>query len=229
MAEPYYSELEQRIARYLEASGYPSTSLVYEPVLLPSSNRIAYRPDFGVLDADRGEYLALFEVKGQDDPATLSRAATQLSNYAGAIGKPDLPRFIVTPGAAASGLHLYAVDGKGGHHKIALGELPSYGALKGSVAAATSARTTDQLRETTGSFRFASWTVAVLSAVLAATDFYFKEFRHITLLTPERLSLIGVAIALVIIPFVAKLKAFGLEYERLQTPQRHRDLTSNYH
>jgi hypothetical protein len=67
----------------------------------------------------------------------------------------------------------------------------------------------------------------VLTAALAGADFYFKEFRHITLLTPERLTLIGLAIALVVIPYAAKLKAFGLEYERLQTPHKNREQTSN--
>jgi hypothetical protein len=226
MAEPYHSEFERRIAKYLEASGYPPASLVYEPVLLPSTSRVAYRPDFGVLDPDRGEYLALFEVKGQDDSATLRDAAAQLNQYAAAIGKPDLPRFIVAPGEAATGPRVYAVGSNGGHHKIALGELPSFGALKGSVAAATSTRAADRLRETTGTFRVISSIVAAMATMLAGADFYLKEFRHITLLTPERLSLVGVAIALVVIPFAAKLKAFGLEYERLQTP-KHRDLTSN--
>jgi hypothetical protein len=140
MAEPYYSELEKHVAKYLEASGYPATSLVYEPMLLPNSNQVSYRPDFGVLDPDRGEYLAFFEVKGRGDSATLRGAAAQFNKYAGAIGKPDLPRFIVGPGEAPTELHVYTVDRSGGYQKIALGELPSYGALKGSVVAAASAR-----------------------------------------------------------------------------------------
>jgi hypothetical protein len=222
MEKEYHSDLERQVAQYLERVGYPSGVLVYEPILLPVASGVRYRPDFGVLDPTQNEYLALFEVKGRSDSATLAAAAEQLGRYVRALGSRPIPAFLAIPGNAPGTLAFYCLGSDGTLTEIPSVDFPSYEQLRSATSASSKTAVRAGLAETTDRFRYVAWSVAMVAVLLVGVDVYLKEVGNVTLLTAERLALIGLAAALVLIPYAAKLKAFGLEFERA-TPAKPRE------
>jgi hypothetical protein len=214
MEKEYHSDLEHQVAQYLERVGYPPGVLVYEPVLLPAAAGVRYRPDFGILDPTQNEYLALFEVKERSDKATLDAAAAQLDRYVRALGSRPIPTFLAVPGNPLGTLVFYRLGSDGTLTEVPSVDFPSYETLRAATSASSKTSVRAGLEETTDRFRHVAWSVAAASVLLVAADVYLKEVRKVTLLTAERLTLIGLAAALVLIPYAAKLKAFGLEFER---------------
>jgi hypothetical protein len=214
MSAELHAQLEKQAAAFLQRIGYPAEALVYEPILLPIATGLPYRPDLGILDSTQNDYLAVFEVKGSGDTRTVEAAATQLASYVRALGPRPINSFLAVPGNALGTLQFYRVGPDGKYSEVRSGDFPSYESLRTEIAASTRTAARAGLRETTDRFRHVAWSVAGGSLLLVGADVYLKEIRNFSLLSAERLALLGIAAALVLIPFAAKLKAFGLEFER---------------
>jgi hypothetical protein len=212
----FHSKLEAEFSTYLKTLGYPEGSLIYEPSI-KVANRI-YRPDFLIIDPANNERLAVIEVKGK----ILDRIESvkeQLNAYRAAIGDTTIPAFLATPSEAYVAEHpfdLFQLKDDGDFEKIDLRLFPVFSALSTNKAAEKKKEISDKKEEVTSSFESISRWIAALLMLLVVADFVCSFFE-ITLLTAERLTLLGGAVALIVIPYAQKFKGLGIEWEKATT------------
>ncbi|MEX1185825.1 MAG: hypothetical protein WEA80_04490 [Gemmatimonadaceae bacterium] len=215
--EPH-SRFEEIVLEFLRGLGYPSGSLVRAPSLLPNAGT-QYRPDIGILDPAAKEYIAVLEVKGSNDSVAITTASDRLRGYVTTLSSRPLEAFVAVPGHGPDAISFYRMMAGGAFTLIPLSTFPRYSDLRSTSLASSRTAVRADIKRTTDRFRIVAWVVAAASFLLAVGDFLLEQFSSISLLTAERLALLGIAAALVLVPFAAKLKAFGLEFERM-TPQR---------
>jgi hypothetical protein len=219
-----HSQFEEIVAQFLHGMGYPSTSLVHEPLLLPAASSDAYRPDIGILDPTASEYLAVIEVQGRNDSTTIVTASDRLRKYVQALGTRPIDAFLAVPGHAPDAVSFYRfTPGSGAFTLIRAADFPKYDALRSRSLASSRTAVRAGIKRTTDRFRIMSWSIATAAVLLAASDFALEQYLFISLLSAERLALLGVAAALMLVPDAAKLKGFGLEFERMHPHEGDRD------
>lgn len=223
MPDPH-SQFEEIVTQFLHGIGYPSSALVHEPLLLPVASSDAYRPDIGVLDPTASEYLAVIEVKGRNDSTTIVTGSDRLRKYVQALGTRPIEAFLAVPGHAPDAVSFYRfTPGNGAFTLIRSADFPKYDALRSRSLASSRTAVRAGIKRTTDRFRVVSWSVAAAAVVLAVADIALEQYLYISLLSAERLALLGVAAALLLVPDAAKLKAFGLEFERVHPHEGDRD------
>jgi hypothetical protein len=212
----FYSKLEAEFSSYLKTLDYPLGSLIYEP-RIKFGNRI-YRPDFVVIDPENNDRLAIIEVKG-NVLKSFDSVKEQLNSYRNAIGDTTIAAFLVTPSEAYVADHtfdLFQLNEDGNFEKIDIRLFPSFSALSSNKAAEKKKELSDKKEEVTSSFESVSrWTAAVLIGLVFAD--FVCTFYAITILTAERLTLLGGAVALIVIPYAQKFKGLGIEWEKATT------------
>lgn len=215
----YHSSVEaqfaDKFAKFLRQKGYPEESLIYEPTLFAGDKR-RYRPDFALVDPERQERLAIIEVKGRLDDGLRQRATAQLQSYAKALGSEAVDLFLVTPVSEIediSSFSFYKLSENGELKEFPIDEFPRFRSLVANKIATRKETLDRNAEETTDSFRTICFSLAVAAVVLFVTDFILHNYG-ITLLSTERLTILGIAVALMILPFVTKLRGLGFEYER---------------
>lgn len=216
------SSMEGLVTQFLEHLGYPRSSIIYEPLLLPTAAGINYRPDIGILDPSAKEYVAVIEVKSKNDSVTVVTGSDQLRKYVNALRPLPVQGFLAVPDGAGK-VSFYQLAGDGAVTLMNAAEFPTYEHLRSVSSTSTRSAVRAGIKDTTDKFRVVSWSVAFAAIVLAAADFVLKEYRGVVLLSAERLALLGVAAALLLVPYAAKLKAFGLEFERVAPRDTDRD------
>lgn len=215
MEDKYHSKIEKKLAEYLTTLGYPKDSIVYEPSFLASDGIRSYRPDFAIVDPVKNERLAIIEVKGRQHKNT-EHTYRQLTTYSKAIGKENIPLFLVTESEAPNSffpLDLYVFSKQGELIASDFALFPTFPALRAEDSAERKTGIRKQKSETIQRFQAVSWSLAggLLSLVIA--DFVCAHY-DIELLTTERLALLGACVALVVIPFAQKFKGLGIEWEK---------------
>jgi hypothetical protein len=212
--EEFASKLEHDVYKLLLDKGFPAESILYEPAILPIGSNIKYRPDFLILDPATGEHLALIEVKSPH-LAGLYNAKNQLEAYKKALGNPRIASYVITsPDDLPEDLRVLSSD-EVEERTVDSEVFPKYETLKASSLAGKKAELKTKREEVTTSLEKVGFTVAILLVFVVVTDFVLS-FWKITLLTPERLGLLGAAVALVVIPFLQKFKGLGIEWEKSQ-------------
>lgn len=213
MDNEFRSQIEEQFYRYLLRRGYPPNAIVFEARL---SDR--FRPGFAINDPERDQRLAYFEVKGAISRANQHEMFEQIKAYADAAR--GIPVYLATPARSPTfeePFDFYFVDKENQVQVFPKELFPTFRSLA-SDAVASRKEKVEESRETTKDFlQWACWILAVLTVILGVADFFFER-TGVELISGTRLTLFGVAIALVIIPFAQKLKILGVEYERLSRP-----------
>lgn len=216
MTTDYHSKTEQLFANFLQSEkGYPKDAIVYDSEWLSIDGKRKFRPDFILYEPNRKERLAIIEIKDAKI-ANGKNIYDQLNGFRQAIEKSNLPIYLVTPSYNSTDdnqMDLYTFDETGMIKKIDISLFPTFLAL----SSVDSVNRKDTLRvegnATEKTFKIVSWSSATMLFVLTVAD-YILSTQGITLLTPERLTLIGAVIGLVIMPFIQKFKGLGIEWER---------------
>lgn len=209
------SKIEKELSEYLITIGYPKDSIVYEPAFPSKDGRRVYRPDFLIIDPITKERLALIEVKGLDRVDSKS-TYQQLLKYREAIGSDTIPLFMVTPSSSQSAMFpfdLYVFGGQGELIKSDFALFPTFPALSAEEAAERKSELREKKSEVTKSFDSISRSLAGVLIFVVVVDFILAQFA-ITLLTTERMALLGASVALVVIPYAQKFKGLGIEWEK---------------
>jgi len=212
----FHSQLEAEFSAYLKTLGYPDGSLIFEPSIKVANRE--YRPDFLIIDPENNERLAIIEVKGK----LLDRIESvkeQLDTYRKALGDISIPAFLATPSEEYVAEHpfdLFKLKDDGEFEKIDLRLFPTFIALSTNKAADKKKELSDKKEEVSSSFESISRWMAALLLILVIADF-ICSFFNITLLTAERLTLLGGAVALIVIPYAQKFKGLGIEWEKVST------------
>lgn len=206
-------QIEQQFFQYLSELGFPKSSVVYEPVFQPIGDGRRYRPDFALLDPKTNEPLAIIEIKGRNDQDTLSRATKQVQQYIAALRDKGVRGFVVTPAQSGGGFDFYTPGEDGKPKQVPSSSFLQFESLSSARIAEKKEMLAEEKKETTDQFLVVCFVAAAFSVAVAVADFVCSRYG-ITLLTTERMALVGAAIALVVIPYVQKFKGLGIEIDR---------------
>lgn len=110
---------------------------------------------------------------------------------------------------------VHALNSDNELQKFDLGLFPVFSALSSNQLAEKKQDLKQEEKEVVDSFKKISYITVSVLVVLLIADF-ICSLNNITLLTVERLTLLGGAVALVVIPFAQKFKGLGIEWERIQ-------------
>jgi hypothetical protein len=207
------SQIEQQFFQYLSELGFPQSSIIYEPAFQPIGDGRRYRPDFALLDPKTNEPLAIIEIKGRSDPETLSRATQQVQRYIAALRDRAVRGFVVTPAQSGVGFDFYTPGENGEPKQVPSSSFLQFESLSSARIAAKKEMLAEEKKETIDQFLVVCFSAAAFAVALATADFVCSRYGT-TLLTAERMALIGAAGALVVIPYVQKFKGLGIEIDR---------------
>lgn len=205
------SVVEKSFYEYLLSLGFPSSAVVYEPAFKPTADGRRFRPDFAVLDPTSREILAIIELKSSGASGRISAALKQVSDYTAQLQDPSVRAYVATP-AADGNFTFYQTSEDGTPKEVD----PSF-VRASSLASAKSAEKKEVLaqkkKRTVDGFFVVCYFTAAGALLVAVADFVLEQ-RGITVLTAERLTLLAAAAGLVIVPYLQKFKALGVEIER---------------
>jgi hypothetical protein len=199
----------------LREKGYPEDSLVYEPVF--NIGEKTFRPDFGVIDPLRNERLAIFEVVKSKNEFMKDRNIKRLTSL---LLHPKIRNAIlllVQPAEDTSKkfpFDLFRLESDGKLKEYPIDTFPTFNALSSNETAARKDDVSEKEEKANKRFKILCFFIAFAILLIIASDI-FCEAKSYKLLTSERLTLLGIIVALIVIPFAAKIKFLGIEYESL--------------
>ncbi|RYE40109.1 MAG: hypothetical protein EOP24_42055 [Hyphomicrobiales bacterium] len=205
-------ESELSVFEYLVLDkAYPRSEIQLEAALSDGPEGKGYRADLAILDSRRSEIIGLIEVKGSREHKALRSAISQLLQYRRILGKPYVPLYLFFPPLPGSGrrFDIAHVLPDGNTKDVFPDEFPNYDALVAADKSGGKATRTANVRSAIDTFRL---TCILMS--LAVVVIFGLDVAGIVQLTVKPLALAGVAGALLILPFAAKLKMLGVEFER---------------
>ena len=182
--------------------GYPEESLVTE--LRLSKNMWA---DIVVIDPENKDILAIFELKRKLVPERIGIAVSQIERCKEHLGVDSIRSFVVTTDEHDR-LVIYQVNENG--PEIVPNELfLSYKAISNSSTASKKNRISHQTETTVDRFKLSCYLISFLAFVL-----FILDVLGVHKFTAQQLSLFGIVVAFIAIPYAAKLKVLGFEFER---------------
>lgn len=206
------SVVEKNFFEYLLGLGFPTASVIYEPTFQPIGQGRRYRPDFALIDPATKEPLAIIEIKGSNNSDTLVRAMEQIRLYLDALRDKAVRGYVVTPAKSGGGFDFYTL-GDDGNPKQVPPTVLRFESLSTARLAEKKELLSEEKKDTTDRFLIVCFCASAFSVVIALVDFVCSR-NGITLLTAERMALLSVAIALLIVPYVQKFKGLGIEIDR---------------
>jgi predicted nucleic acid-binding Zn ribbon protein len=199
---------------YLTAHGYPEEALVFEWKI-----DARHMVDLAVIDPTTNRPIALFELKRRKNPQNLSMATRQLAAYKKALGDDQVPTYIVFPAEGIPPFEMYHLKKDASESNelfdTQIERVPDYSVMKNSAISKEILKTERQRRSTLDWFQVMCYLLAGAVVLLVVLD-----FLGIVRITPERLTLIGIIIALIIVPVASKLKILGMEFERRKKEEK---------
>ncbi|MFC2990625.1 hypothetical protein [Halomonas tibetensis] len=218
--QDFDSKLEAELFAHLSAErGYPEQSLIRN-LSVPAGRGRRYEPDLVVVDPERGDPLAIVEVKGRFVLGGHSSPEDQVRQARYAMGKPGLPGYVVYGNGAER--RIVSVSSGADGEDAELSEFPSFSSLllqaRSSDLIAQQKEKKDAAesrRRTVDRFRVACWLLAII--VLA---FFIADVKDWLSLSSQQIGLLGAFSALILIPDITKLKLPGVEFERYATNKR---------
>ena len=208
-----HTELERLFVEYLLQKGFPRDSIVPEPILGGRE-----RPDFAVIDRKRDEVLAIFEIKNRVIGQPLDPAFVQLRRYTSAFRGLGVTTLLVVPAAGPTfnePFQFYRAREDGAIEEIPSAVFPTFDSLSSGKTSVKKEEIQREQKDTTNEFKRICSYLAVLCLALIAFDVYSSTSGwKFEVLTAQRITLLGAAIALIIVPYAQKIKALGFEYER---------------
>lgn len=190
---------------------YPKSELQLQVALGTGGEGRTYRADLAILDSRRSEVIALIEVKKSRDHKALRGAVSQLLHYRRLLGKPHVPLYLFFEPPPGSGkqFDISQVLPDGDTKEVYPSEFPSYDALvSGDKTGEKSARSS-AFRSTVDTFQVTCVCLAIVAVILFGLD-----ISGVLQLSTKQLALAGIAGALLVLPFAAKFKMLGVEFER---------------
>lgn len=207
------SKLEQDFFQYLSNLGFPKASIIYEPAFQPIGDGRRYRPDFALLDPNTNEPLAVIEITSGFSQDNILRAAHQIQRYITALRDKAVRGFVVTTGKSGEGFYFYTLGENGEPKQVPSASFLDFESLSSARIAEKKEMLAEEKKETADQFTVICFAAATFAISVVTADFICSRYG-ITLLTTERMALIGTAIALVVVPYVQKFKGLGIEIDR---------------
>lgn len=206
------TQILEEVRSFLGERGYPDDSIVPEPTIRPSSEGRLFRPDLVIVDPDRNERIAIVEVKKGFSSRTRYNISDRLLAYREAIGEAATEAYLIT-GKEEGGLNFYRLTEGGELEQFSQSEFPRFNAARANRIASKKEEVEEDREKTTDNFKVLCWSIGAVGVIFFAGDFILG-FWNIKFLTAQRLAVLGVSVAVFVVPFAAKFKALGIEWER---------------
>ncbi|ELO5517087.1 type I restriction enzyme HsdR N-terminal domain-containing protein [Vibrio vulnificus] len=202
------AEIRETLVKELFELGYPETSIRYEfTVSLGRSQR--RHIDVAIIDPDTNDVIAIIEVKRKYKSDALELAAKQVAAYSKMLPSAPLAFIYVANGNEK---HIGLVSEETGKLEL-IPSLPNFSALRVGDRAQQKVETKKKSNRITDSFTVICYVLAILVAIILFLDI-FSIFKF----SSQQLTLLGIVIGLLIIPYAAKFKLLGMEFERHSRP-----------
>ncbi len=223
MMRVFSTKIAANFEMHLVRSGFPINSILHEQAIHGPGGQ-TFQLDFLIIDPINFERLAVFELKESGDIRT-DEIADRLMSYRNALGDSTLPAFLAiaeNPQEMEPSFSFFSLNSQTRLEKIDAKLLPTFQALVANKVASTKKQIQDEKILVTASFETISQISAGILVVLVIADF-ICDLYGIEVLTAERLSLIGGAVALLVIPHANRIKGLGLEWERAVSKRNDKD------
>lgn len=207
------AEIEQRFYQHLISLGFSPEAIVYQPAFRPKGEAGRWRPDFAIIDPASKKILAILEIKSRRQPDELQLAATYVRQYVDSLGNPSVQGFVAVADEAGEGFTFYAPGD--GDRPV---PVPPPAFATRPLVAAQQATEREQViaarKKGIDTFLVVCFVAAGIAFLVVIMDVALKQFFGFSLLTTERMALVGAGLALLVLPFAQKLKMLGVEFER---------------
>jgi hypothetical protein len=210
-----YFEAEKRLASlfvtFLQGEkGFPSDSIGRGIILTKG-----LRPDVTIIEPKSKQIIAIIEIKGAREAFENYKVLwkQQLVSYLSAAGNPYIQTYLIMPAEENGGKFSFQIcrsDEKSIFVPVAPDEFPHYSTLSTAVISGSINNAEKKQQKAVDVFLNYSYLLAIFLLILVS--FAILDWWKPTW---EKLSLIGGAVVLMILPHLKRLKVFGLEIERL--------------
>ena len=200
-------DIREALFRELSELGYPEAAVRFEfPVSL--GRHLRQYIDVAIIDPDTSDVIAIIEINGSAKSEVVENAAKQVASYSKML--PSAPMAFV-----------YAYDGiersigRVSEEDASFDEIPSlpkFKSLRSGGRAHQKIESKNKTNRVTDSFTVYCYVLAMLVAVILALD-----IASIYKFSSQQLSLLGIFIGLIVIPYAAKFKLLGMEFERFSS------------
>jgi hypothetical protein len=197
---------------YLNKHGYPESSLAIE---YPVGK---YRVDLAVIDPATKEPMAFFEIKGKKDEQAINFGRQQMKTILKAASNKSIPAYLVFAHQGNSQFEIQKIDidFKDSINKIngepILSDLIDFNVLRSSRYNSMVAEKKSDKEVMSISIWVLSWILALLLIALLIMD--FVSYIEVKL---NHLFLIAGVVALLILPFIKRLRVADFEIEMLES------------
>ncbi|NMR28074.1 hypothetical protein HH219_21590 [Pseudoalteromonas sp. NEC-BIFX-2020_015] len=221
-----HTKLEVDFATFLKEKGFVNGSVIHEPHIKVSGREMGCRPTFLLIDPVNQERLAVVEAAEESKSKTVTSHGTKsaqeyLELCKKGIGDENLPAFYLTSNLyenSKSPFQIHTFNKKNQLEQIDSELFPTLLSLTSNKMANEKHDIKVNKDHALSSFKLLAYTLSFVLLTLVVLDF-IMSLKGITLLTAERLALIGTAVILIIIPFSQKFKGLGVEWERISANQ----------
>lgn len=194
-----------QLIRDLKELGYPEESIRLEFPISIGKNQRKYA-DVAIIDPTDNDVVAIVEVKARRNVGdVIDQAALRVLEYAKLLPNNPLSLIYITDGTSKE---FGQVQEKGGS-PIIIPTVPSFNSLLTGSRAQRKVETKEKSKRITDRFSLLCRGLATGVGIVLALDLV-----EVYSFSPQQLTLLGAVVGLLVIPYAAKLKLFGMEFER---------------
>lgn len=191
-----------------EEKKFPEGSIIQEFPISDNENKKRYIADLVLYDINNKQFIGLIEFKKLLNKISKTTSFDQVTTYLRLMGNQELHTYLV--GCDANNkLLIYVLNSENEWQEISKENFPNYESLSAIQLTKTKDEIKKYQKDNIDKFK-------VVCFILAASTFLLfglSVFNVFTLRNNE-MALFGTTVALIIIPYAAKLKIFGVEFER---------------
>ncbi len=202
-------DLANNFINYLKLHGYPDESIAVEYKIGDK-----YRADIVILDLKKNIPIQIFEIKSRKSIETINRGTDQLKQYLKLLNNNEIPAYLVFPNSREpffEVVRINEVQNQTDEEIKNQNDLSlNYKAQRLSRLAEEAKVLKTEKKRTIDTFAITCWITAGIMLIIGILSKF-----NIIVLNATDLTILGVIIALVLIPFASKLKILGVEFERL--------------
>lgn len=192
------------LVRELRELGYPEESIRFEFVAASDKGQRKYI-DVAIIDPESNNVIAIIEVKDGAKGNTLKSAAQQAAYYAKLLPFSPLSLVYVFDGDARQIGMVNEEDSS----VTLIPSLPSFQTLRTGDRAQQKVEVKNKTNKVTDNFTLMCYLLAFLVSFILAFD-----ISDVYKFSAQQFSLLGIVIGLLVIPYAAKFKLLGMEFER---------------
>jgi hypothetical protein len=210
---PFESEITATFIEYLKQNGYPENSITADYIVGERN-----RADVVIIDPKTRIPLEVYEIKNSKSSKNIQSGKEQVLKYLTLLNNKNIPAYLVFPNESEPFFEIVDINDISGtdiDRTINKAIDLNYLILKNSRINQEINEIQKQKKNTFDNFKLVCW---ILSLIIVCIEILIKT--KLLSVDVSDLALIGVAIALVLMPFASKLKILGIEFERFSIDEK---------